>query len=33
MGGGGGHREPSQTEQCSKLLDRVRELAVCVEIY
>ena len=26
------HREPSQTEQCSELLDRARELAVCVEI-
>ena len=25
-----GHREPSQTEQCSR--DRARELAVCVEI-
>ena len=32
-GGGGGHWELSQTEQCSKLLDRVRKLAVCVEIY
>ena len=27
-----GHREPSQTEQCSELLDCARELAVCVEI-
>ena len=27
-----GHREPRQTEQCSELLDRARELAVCVEI-
>ena len=27
-----GHWEPSQTKQCSKLLDRVREPAVCVEI-
>ena len=27
-----GHWEPSQTEQCSELLDRARELAVCVEI-
>ena len=27
-----GHREPSQTKQCSKLLDRARELAICVEI-
>ena len=27
-----GHQEPSQTEQCSELLDRARELAVCVEI-
>ena len=27
-----GHREPSQTEQCSELLDHARELAICVEI-
>ena len=27
-----GHREPSQTEQCSDLLERAGELAVCVEI-
>ena len=27
-----GHQEPSQTEQCSELLDRARELAECVEI-
>ena len=27
-----GHRELSQTEQCSELLDHARELAVCVEI-
>ena len=27
-----GHREPTQTGQCSELLDRARELAVCVEI-
>ena len=27
-----GHREPSQTEQCSELLDHARELAVCVKI-
>ena len=27
-----GHRELSQTKQCSELLDRARELAVCMEI-
>ena len=27
-----GHREPSQTEQCSELLHHARELAICVEI-
>ena len=27
-----GHREPSQTEQCSELLDRARELTIFVEI-
>ena len=28
-----GYHEPSQTGQCSELLDRARELAVCMEIY
>ena len=32
MGVWEGHREPSQIEKCSKLLDRAREFAVCVEI-
>ena len=27
-----GHWEPSQTEQCSELLDRARELVICMEI-
>ena len=27
-----GHRELSQTQQCSELLDRAREFAICMEI-